>query len=91
MPLKGACVTDSFWSLSYRIFAMHFSIGPQKSLSTASSSVIEDRLSRDDRNTLRFQGDVLRMLVSVWEGPEPNVKETSNMYPASLSQNVRIG
>ena len=29
MPLKGACVTDGFWSLSYRIFAMHFSMGPQ--------------------------------------------------------------
>ena len=24
MPLKGACVTDGFWSLSYGIFAMHF-------------------------------------------------------------------
>ena len=32
MPLKGACVTDGFWSLSYRIFAMHFSMGPQGSL-----------------------------------------------------------
>ncbi len=32
MPLKGACVTDGFWSLSYGIFAMHFSMGPQGSL-----------------------------------------------------------
>jgi hypothetical protein len=26
MPLKGACVADGFWSLSYGIFAMHFSM-----------------------------------------------------------------
>jgi hypothetical protein len=44
MPLKGACVTDSFWSLSYGIFAMYFSIGPQGSLSIASSSVIDQVL-----------------------------------------------
>ena len=32
MHLKGARVTDGFWSLSYRNFAMHFSMGPQGSL-----------------------------------------------------------
>ena len=44
MPLKGACVTDGFWSCRYGIFAMHFSMGPQGSLSIASSSVIDQVL-----------------------------------------------
>jgi hypothetical protein len=44
MPLKGACVTDGFWSCRYGIFAMHFLMGPQGSLSIVSSSVIDQVL-----------------------------------------------
>ena len=32
MPLKGTCVTDGSWGLSYGIFATHFSMDPQGSL-----------------------------------------------------------
>ena len=44
MPLKGACVMDGFWSLSYRIFAMRsFSYF---SSSSADSSGLKTDLQR---------------------------------------------